>query len=347
MCNQFTPHHKYRIDTGRTQIWARRDRQYSLRLWIPWTRNTKIRTSLTWPNHVLHGTSRKRGKDTKTLYCVDIQLAQRKGLKFYQERLNAIFLHDTLPAYCIPKVVVTGSEEILYGKVYVSPVPPPTISFKDNRMEELDSEVAGSSKDSQRIQPKPKSQLSRTVRPVSEQPSGSFTQEIGKDVLFGREGTKNSTRTVRPVDGPKIHPELCASVCWTCRQRRRRRRKRGGRSNKNGETREWTIVHSGLSHAVVKEAESPVFASSWRRSRVILIEKHFKPTCRRITSATHSATIRIRWSVKWAMQSYSSWAKQYQKCNVLNVFSIGTKEQSTAPADSSWLKANPEESLIN
>ena len=73
--------------------------------------------------------------------------------------------------------------------------------FKDNWMKELDSEVAGSSKDSQRIQPKLKTQLSRTGRPVSEQPSGSFTQEIGKDVLFGRVGTKNS-RTGRPVDGP-------------------------------------------------------------------------------------------------------------------------------------------------
>ena len=37
---------------------------------------------------------------------------------------------------------------------------------------------------------------------MGKQPAGSFTQEIGKDVLFGREGTKNS-RTVRPVDGPK------------------------------------------------------------------------------------------------------------------------------------------------
>ena len=34
--------------------------------------------------------------------------------------------------------------------------PPPTISFKDNWIQELDSEVAGSSKDTQRIQPKPK-----------------------------------------------------------------------------------------------------------------------------------------------------------------------------------------------
>ena len=39
------------------------------------------------------------------------------------------------------------------------------------------------------------------MRPVGEQPAGSFTQEIEKDFLFGREGTKNS-RTVRLVDGP-------------------------------------------------------------------------------------------------------------------------------------------------
>ena len=63
-------------------------------------------------------------------------------------------------------------------------------------MKELGSEVAGSSKDTQRIQPKPKTQLSRTVRPVkSEQPSGSLTQEIGKDILFGCESTNVSTST--------------------------------------------------------------------------------------------------------------------------------------------------------
>ena len=74
----------------------------------------------------------------------------------------------------------------------------------------MDSEVAGSSKDSQRIQPKSKTLLSRTVRPVSEQPSGSFTQEIGKDVLFGREGTKNSSMG-RPVDGPPFS-QCCVPV---------------------------------------------------------------------------------------------------------------------------------------
>ena len=102
-------------------------------------------------------------------------------------------------------------------------------------MKELDSEVAGSSKDSQRIQPKSKTQLSRMVRPVSEQQSGSFTQEIGKDVLFGRE-SRNS-RTARPVDGPPSS-QSCVPVSVELVDRRRRRRKRRRRSNKNGEARE-------------------------------------------------------------------------------------------------------------
>ena len=80
---------------------------------------------------------------------VDIQLAQRKGLKFYQTRCNAIILYDTLPPYCISKVVVMESGEIIYEKVYVSPRLPPKISYKDHWMCDLDSDVAGRSKDNQ------------------------------------------------------------------------------------------------------------------------------------------------------------------------------------------------------
>ena len=61
-----------------------------------------------------------------TVYWVDIQLAQRKGLKFYQTRSNAIILYDTLPAYCIPKAIMMETGEIIYEKVkiYMSPRPP-------------------------------------------------------------------------------------------------------------------------------------------------------------------------------------------------------------------------------
>ena len=53
-------------------------------------------------------------KHQNTVYWVDINLAQKKGWKFYQTRSNAIILYNTLPAYCIPKVV-----RIETGKVFV------------------------------------------------------------------------------------------------------------------------------------------------------------------------------------------------------------------------------------
>ena len=81
--------------------------------------------------------------------------------------------------------------------------------LKDNWMKELESEVAGGSENSQQIQPKSKTQLSRTVRPVSEQPYGLLTQEIRKDVLFGCEST--NSRTVRPVNGPPFS-QSCVPV---------------------------------------------------------------------------------------------------------------------------------------
>ena len=61
----------------------------------------------------------------------------------------------------------------------------------ENRIQKL----LDCSEDSQQIKPKSKTRLSRTVRLVSEQPSGLLTQEIGKDVLFGCEST-NSINTL-------------------------------------------------------------------------------------------------------------------------------------------------------
>ena len=48
----------------------------------------------------------------------------------------------------------------------------------------MDSDVAGSSTDTQRIQPKPKTQLSSTVRPLCGQES---TKEIEKRTEFDHE----------------------------------------------------------------------------------------------------------------------------------------------------------------
>ena len=60
----------------------------------------------------------KRHQDA--VHWVDIGLAIQKGLKFYQTRSNAIIFQETLPAYCIPKVVRLKTGEVLYEKVYMS-----------------------------------------------------------------------------------------------------------------------------------------------------------------------------------------------------------------------------------
>ena len=69
-------------------------------------------------------------KHQDAVYWVDIDLATRKGLTFYQTRSNAIILQGTFPAYCIPKVVRLKTGEVLYEKAYMSPRPPPKISLR-------------------------------------------------------------------------------------------------------------------------------------------------------------------------------------------------------------------------
>ena len=81
-------------------------------------------------------------KHQNTVHWVDINLALKKGSKFYQTRSNAIILHETIPAYCIPKVVRMETAEIIYEKVYASPRLTPKISLKHDWMKELGSEVA-------------------------------------------------------------------------------------------------------------------------------------------------------------------------------------------------------------
>ena len=53
----------------------------------------------------------KRHQDA--VFWVDINLAIREGLTFYQTRSNAIILQGTLPAYCIPKVERLKTERSL------------------------------------------------------------------------------------------------------------------------------------------------------------------------------------------------------------------------------------------
>ena len=82
--------------------WAR-DRQYFC-LWIPWTTNTRILTRSTRNHRVLHNMQKAWKEQQNTESWVDINFALKKGLKFSQTRSNAIFLHETLPAFLYPEM---------------------------------------------------------------------------------------------------------------------------------------------------------------------------------------------------------------------------------------------------
>ena len=113
-------------------------------------------------------------------------LNEKDGSSIKQDVMQSSF---TVHSQLIVSRKLLWNVEIIYEKVCVSPRPPPTISFKDDCMKEMDSEVAGSSKDTQRIQ--------------------ESTMEIERGILLGHEDTKHSTRTVGPVGGLKSTQSWC------------------------------------------------------------------------------------------------------------------------------------------
>ena len=137
MCNQFTLHHKFRIDSGRTNFKQGKTDSF---LYGCESMNEEhkdpYKLDMTKPRLASHK-QKKWKRHQETVYWVDIQLAQRKGLKFYQTKLNAIILYDTSPAYCIPKAIMMKTGEISFEKVCMLPRPHPKISFKDNWKKEL------------------------------------------------------------------------------------------------------------------------------------------------------------------------------------------------------------------
>ena len=205
----------------------------------------------------------KRHQDT--VYWVDIQLAQQKGFKFYQTRSNAIILHDTLPAYCIPKFIVMEPGEITYEKVYESPRMPPKISLRHDWMKELGSEVARQAQVNQPTQPNPNPNHDRTGRPVvTEQTSRSSAQEFDtrssrdcKSTNLFVERLENDKDTDKNVDADHDRTKRPVVIGQPT----------GSSTLLNEVDVDFRV--SGLPHSVVKQAES-----SRVRELVKKIESH-------------------------------------------------------------------------
>ena len=155
-------------------------------------------------------------KHQDAVFWVDIDLAIKEGLTFYQTRSNAIILQGTLPAYCIPKVLRLKTGEVLYEKSYLSPRPPPKISLRHDHDWTRGNDELGSTVEQQPVgklvqqsfgevqhakfskptQPKPKPICDRSGKP-----------EDTEDVFV----VKGETSRSREIDEKGLHEELGSS----------------------------------------------------------------------------------------------------------------------------------------
>ena len=162
----------------------------------------------------MHNTCNAWKKHQDAVYWVDINLAIRKGLTFYQTRSNAIILQGTLPAYCIPKVVRLKTGEVLYEKAYMSPRPPPKISLRHDWTKELGSKVDRQPEGEVTRQPEgevarqakffqPTQPIPNPIRDRSGQPG------ITQDVIVVQDERKTSRSQEISVNS--FNEELCSS----------------------------------------------------------------------------------------------------------------------------------------
>ena len=159
-------------------------------------------------------------KHQDAVYWVDIDLANRKGLTFYQTRSNAIILQGTLPAYCIPKVVRLKTGEVLYEKAYMSPRLPPKISLRHDWTKELGSKVDRQPQEEVARQPReevaqqPRGEVSRQAKffqpaqPIPKPICDRSGQPDHKHEVFVDKGETSWSREIKEKSS---HEELCSS----------------------------------------------------------------------------------------------------------------------------------------
>ena len=155
-------------------------------------------------------------KHQDAVFWVDINLAIPKGLTFYQTRSNAIILQGTLPPYCIPKVVILKTGEVLYEKSYVSPRPPPKTSSRHDHDWTRGNVQLGST-----VEQQPVGKLVQQSRgEVQRATLSQLTQPIPKPIC-DRSGKPDNTQDVfvvkgetsrsHEIDEKGFHGKLCSS----------------------------------------------------------------------------------------------------------------------------------------
>ena len=156
----------------------------------------------------------KRHQDA--VFWVDINLAIREGLTFYQTRSNAIILRKTLPAYCNPKVERLKTGEVLYERPYLSPRPPPKISLRHDHNWTRGNDQLGSTVEQQPVGKLVQQSFGEAPRVKLSKPTQSKPKPIcdrsGKlDSTEDVFGVKGETSRSHEIDDKRLHKELGSS----------------------------------------------------------------------------------------------------------------------------------------
>ena len=156
----------------------------------------------------------KRHQDA--VFWVDIDLAIKEGLTFYQTRSNAIILQGTLPAYCIPKVERLKTGEVMYERRSLSPRPPPKISLKHDHNWTKGNDESGSTVEQQPVGKLTQQSFGEALRAGSSKPMKSKPNPIcdrsGKPVETERVFVeKGKTSHSQEIDDKRLQKELGSS----------------------------------------------------------------------------------------------------------------------------------------
>ena len=156
----------------------------------------------------------KRHQDA--VFWVDIDLAIREGLTFYQTRSNAIILQGTLPAHCIPKVERLKTGEVLCERRYLSPRPPPKISLRHDQNWTRGNDQLGSTVEQQPVGKLVQQSFGEAPRVKLSKPTQSKPKPIcdrsGKPEDTERVFVeKGKTSRSHEIDDKRLHKELGSS----------------------------------------------------------------------------------------------------------------------------------------
>ena len=134
----------------------------------------------------------KRHQDA--VFWINIDLAIKEGLTFYQTRSNAIILQGILPAHCISKVERLKTGEMLYERRYLSPRPPPKISLRHDHTWTKGNDQSGSTVEQQPVGKLVQQSFGEAPRAESSKPTQSKPNPI-------------CDRTGKPVETERVFVE--------------------------------------------------------------------------------------------------------------------------------------------